>query len=202
MKHIDLNDLGLYSDVLLSRSGELVVLRFARVDDADAIQAYFRGLSTRSRYNRLLGAARELPPGQLERFIDVGKDNGFSLLATVQRDESEMVIGEARYAVDEEAGSIEIGLSVEDAMQRRGIGAALLANLECRAAALGASHLFGDTLRSNDEMLALARKVGFAFAPVPGDCKQVRFEKKNLIAKDGSCANWRFVPDGPENSRL
>jgi GNAT superfamily N-acetyltransferase len=112
----------------------------------------------------------------------------------VQREGVESIIGEARYAIDDEANSVEIGLSVDDDVQRHGIGASLLANLECRAAALGASHLFGDTLRSNDEMLALARKAGFAFAPVPGDWKQVRFEKKDLLApKDGPCASWRYL---------
>ncbi len=194
MKHIDLSDLGRYSDVVLSRSGEVVTLRFAEVADADALQSYFRGLSTRSRYNRLMGAASELPAGVLDRFIHVGENDGFSLLATIQRDGRETVIGEACYAIDAGANSVEIGLSIADTMQRQGIGAALLDNLECRAAALGADRFFGETLRSNDEMLALARKAGFAFTPVPGDWKQIRFEKTALSAPlDGACANWRFV---------
>jgi GNAT superfamily N-acetyltransferase len=194
MKHIDLNELDRYSDVLLSRRGEVIALRFAEVTDAAALQAYFRGLSTRSRYNRLMGAASELPVGLLDRFIHVGESDGFSLLATVQRDGKEAIVGEARYAIDAEADTVEIGLSIDDAMQRQGVGAALLANLECRAVALGASRIFADTLRSNDEMLALARKAGFTFAPTPGDWKQIRFEKTALsVRTSGLCANWRFV---------
>lgn len=194
MKHIDLDDLGRYSDVLLSRGGEVIRLRFAEPADAGALQSYFRGLSTQSRYNRLMGAASELPVGQLDRFIHVGEDDGFSMLATTRRDGIEVVIGEARYAVDDHDDSLEIGLSVADMMQGQGIGAALLDNLQCRAAALGADRVFGDTLRSNDAMLALARKAGFAMAPTQGDWRQIRFEKKILhTVPDRPCVSWRLA---------
>ena len=74
------------------------------------------------------------------------------------------------------------------------IGAALLRNLECRAAALGAERLFGDTLRSNDAMQGLARKSGYAFAPNPDDWKLVRFEKHvGRAPQDIPCASWRLA---------
>lgn len=194
MKHIDLNDLGKYSDVLLSRDGEVISLRFAAITDADALQSYFRGLSAQSRYNRLMGAASELPAGELDRFIHVGEDDGFSLVAIAKRDGVEVIIGEARYAIDDDNNSIEIGLSVDDTVQGQGIGAALLDNLECRAVALSADRLFGDTLRTNDAMLALARKAGFALAPTPGDWKQIRFEKKIAHAtQEMPCVSWRLA---------
>lgn len=208
MKHIDLHDLGRYSDVLLSRSGEVINLRFAEVADAGALQVYFRGLSPHSRYNRLMGAASELPAGQLDRFTHVGEGDGFTLVATTKRDGVEAIIGEARYAIDDESDSLEIGLSVDDTMQGQGIGAALLGNLACRAAALGAGRLFGDTLRSNDAMLGLARKAGFSFTPTPGDWKQIRFEKKIAFApEDIPCASWRLAAvsvsaDGQHGSSL
>jgi len=194
MNPIDLHDLRKYSDALLLRDGEIVTLRFAEITDADALQFYFRGLSAQSRYNRLMGAASELPAGQLDRFIHVGESDGFSLVATTKRDGVEVIVAEARYAVDEDSNSLEIGLSVDDVMQGQGIGAALLDNLECRAAALGAERLLGDTLRSNDAMLALARKAGFALAPTPGDWKQIRFEKKIMhTAHDLPCVSWRLA---------
>ena len=69
MKPLDLDHLQQYSDVLSSRSGDLVTVRFAEPRDAQALQDYFRSLSVRSRYNRLMGAASELPQTQLEKFI-------------------------------------------------------------------------------------------------------------------------------------
>src|SRR5438309_1950454 len=87
------------------------------------------------------------------------------------------VVGEARYAFHSELENFEFGLSIHDGWHRQGVGTAMLANMQCRAAALGALTLFGDTLRSNDAMIALARKSGFAFARHPDDWKLVRFEK-------------------------
>lgn len=194
MQRLNLDDLGQYSDVVLSRSGGAVTVRFVELADAYALQAYFRSLSVRSRYNRLMGAASELPAGQLDKFIHLGEADSFSVVATISRDGSEMIVGEARYAFDEATFSFELGLSVADSMQGQGIGGALMSNLECRAAALGAGHLFGDTLRSNEAMLALARKAGFIFAPTPGDWKQVRFEKQIDAVPAGSpCAVWRLT---------
>ena len=67
----------------------------------------------------------------------------------------ETIVGEARYAFDADTESFEFGLSIDDRWQGQGVGSALLNNLECRAAAFGATRLFGDTLRSNEAMIGL-----------------------------------------------
>ena len=191
---IDLDDLRQYQDLLRTRTGVVVSVRFAEPEDAAALQGYFRSLSVRSRYNRLMGAASELPQSQLQKFIHVGEGGSYSVIATVKVDGAETIIGEARYAFDPDSAAFEFGLSVDDRWQRQGIGAALMSNLECRAAAFGAGQLFGDTLRSNDAMLSLARTSGFHFAPTPSDWKQVRFEKQIAIAPQAiPCATWRLA---------
>jgi len=188
------DDLRQHSDVLRSRSGAPVTVRFVEPRDADALQNYFRGLTTRSRYNRFLGAMSELPASQLDRFIHVGEADQFSVVATMQVDGFETVVGEARYAFNFETSSFEFGLSIDDRWQGHGIGKALLSNLECRAAAFGAERLFGDTLRSNDSMIGLARKSGYAFKQSPGDWKLVRFEKHiDPAPQDIPCASWRLA---------
>lgn len=180
-----------HADVVTLPDGQAMTIRFAGIGDAAALQAYFRSLSPMSRYNRLMGAASELPAGQLHHFTHPGLDDGFTVIALVAHGGSEFIVGEARYAIDG-AGRFEVGLSVHDAMKRRGIGTALLADLQCRAAAHGAPTLFGDTLRSNAAMLGLARRLGARFAPTPGDWKQMRFEKAIDIARI-PCASWRLA---------
>ena len=70
----------------------------------------------------------------------------------------------------------------------------LLKNLECRAASFGAERLFGDTLRSNDAMIGLARKSGYAFTATPDDWKLVRFQKQiHVEPQDIPCASWRLA---------
>jgi len=188
------DDLRQYSDVVRAQSGEAVTVRFVEPRDAEALQSYFRSLTTRSRYNRFLGAASELPPSLLDQFIHIGEADRFSVIATLEADGHEIIVGEARYAFDPETDSIEFGLSIDDRWQGHGIGKALLRNLECRAASFGADRLFGDTLRSNEAMIGLARKSGYAFMPTPGDWKLVRFEKHiDVEPQDIPCASWRLA---------
>ena len=188
------NNLQQYSDTLHLRSGQRLTLRFVEPDDADALQGYIRGLSQSSRYRRFLGAASELPPGLLDGFTHAGEDDRFSVIAIASGDGTERVVAEARYALNADQASVEFGLSVDDRWQGHGIGGALMKNLECRARALGATRLFGDTLRSNEVMLSLARKSGFAFNVSPEDWRLVRFEKQIASeVQDIPCANWRLA---------
>ena len=193
---IRLNDLKQYSDVLLTRSGKPLTVRFVEPRDAEALQNYFRSLSVRSRYNRFFGAMSELPAAQLDRFTHPGEDDRFSVIAMMKVDGIDAIVGEARYAFNADTASFELGLSVDDRYQGQGIGPALLSNLECRAAAFSAGHIFGDTLRSNDAMISVARKAGYAFVPTPGDWKLVRFEKHAHVApRDIPCASWRLAAE-------
>ncbi|TYO66229.1 GNAT family N-acetyltransferase [Bradyrhizobium hipponense] len=194
MSLLRLQDLKQYSDTLRTRQGEALNVRFIEPRDTDELQHYFRSLSTRSRYNRFFGAISELPKGLLHDFLQVGERERFTVVATMMVDGFETIVAEARYAPHEESATLEFGLSVGDRWQRRGIATALLRNLECRAAALGAEHMFGDTLRANETMISLARKSGFAFVNHPDDWKLVRFDKEiRLAPKDIPCASWRLA---------
>ena len=194
MTALGFDDLRQHSDILRIRHGNAVTVRFVQPRDAEELQAYFRSLTVRSRYNCFLGAMSELPKTQLDHFIHAGEDDRFSVIAVMSIDGFETIVGEARYGFEVDTGSFEFGLSIDDRWQGQGIGSALLRNLECRAAAFGAKRLFGDTLRSNDVMIGLARKSGFAFANSPGDWKLVRFEKQiDVMPQDIPCASWKLA---------
>ncbi|HEX9210876.1 MAG TPA: GNAT family N-acetyltransferase [Bradyrhizobium sp.] len=194
MSTLRLEDLKQYSDTLRTRRGEALNVRFVEPRDTDELQHYFRSLTTRSRYNRFFGAISELPKGLLHDFLQVGERERFTVIATMMVDGFESIVAEARYAFHEQSATLEFGLSVDDRWQGHGIATALLRNLECRAAALGAEHIFGDTLRSNQAMISLARKSGFAFVNHPDDWKLVRFDKEITVApKDIPCASWRLA---------
>jgi hypothetical protein len=95
MTTLRLDDLKQYSDTLRSRSGEAVNVRFVEPRDAQPLQAYFRSLTARSRYNRFLGAMSELPPTLLAHFIHVGESEQFSAVATMMFDGYETTAGKA-----------------------------------------------------------------------------------------------------------
>jgi GNAT superfamily N-acetyltransferase len=194
MMKLRFDDLRQYSDTLRSRKGEAVTVRFVEPRDGEELQNYFRSLSARSRYNRFFGALGELPPQLLDRFTHISEAAGFTVVATMMVDGFETIVGEARYIFQPETERLEFGLSIDDRWQGHGIGTALLKNLECRAAALGARSLFGDTLRSNKGMMSLARKSDYRFTNHPDDWKLVRFDKEiNLAPKEIPCATWRIA---------
>lgn len=194
MSTLRLDDLKQHGDALRTRQGEALNLRFVEPRDTEELQHYFRALSTRSRYNRFFGAISELPKGLLSEFLDIGARDRFTVVATMMVDGFETIVAEARYALHAETLTLEFGLSVGDRWQGHGIATALMKNLECRAAALGAEHMFGETLRSNETMISLARKSGFAFINHPDDWKLVRFDKEIDVApKDIPCASWRLA---------
>ena len=189
-----LDELRQHTDELRLRGGQTVVVRFVEPSDAQDLQAYFRSLSVRSRYNRFQGAMSELRESELDHFIHVGERDRFSVIAVMTTDGIESIVGEARYGFETSSASFEFGVSIGDSWQGLGIGSALVRNLECRAAALGAARMFGDTLRSNEVMMGVARKAGFAFIRHPDDWKLVRFEKQiDAVPQQIPCASWRLV---------
>jgi len=190
------DDLRQHTDILRLKNGKTLMVRFVEPADAEALQAYFRALTVGSRYNRFLGAMSELPRTELDHFIHIGELDRFSVIAVMAIDGVETIVGEARYGFDVDTASLEFGVSVDDNWHGQGIGSALLRNLQCRAAALGAARMFGDTLRSNDVMIGLARKSGFAFTGHPDDWKLVRFEKAiEAVPQDIPCASWRLAAE-------
>jgi len=194
MTAITLSELPRHTDRLRLRDGKALTVRFVGADEGEALQGYFRKLSMQSRHSRFLGAMSELSASELGHFVHVGEDDRFSVVAIMMVEGRETIVGEARYGFDSANASFEFGISIDDHWQGQGIGSALLGNLECRAAALGARRMFGDTLRSNEAMIALARKSGFAFTHHPDDWKLARFEKHIDVAPaEIPCASWKLA---------
>jgi RimJ/RimL family protein N-acetyltransferase len=196
MAAISLSEHPRHTDRLRLRDGKTLIVRFVGADEGEALQHYFRQLSMQSRHSRFLGAMSELSASELGHFIHVGENDRFSVVAVMMVEGRETIVGEARYGVDSATANFEFGISIDDRWQGQGIGTVLLRNLECRAAALGSRRMFGDTLRSNEAMIALALKSGFAFTRHPDDWKLVRFEKPIDVAPaEIPCASWRLAAD-------
>jgi len=185
-----------HTDHIRLRDGSTLTVRLVAPTESETLRGYFRGLSVRSRYNRFLGGMSELPASELDHFVHAGENDRFSVIAGVMVAGRDVVVGVARYGFEAATAHFEFGISIDDRWQRRGIGSSLMANLECRAAALGVTTIFGDTLRSNEGMISLARKMGYAFARHPDDWKLVRFDKSiDPVRPNISCTSWKLVAE-------
>jgi GNAT superfamily N-acetyltransferase len=183
--------------------GERILIRAVRPQDAGALQAYFRGLSGESRYRRFLGALAELTAKQLARLTDMGGPDELALLAFAQArdtscdetwcDDTSFLVGEAVLASVPGGARSEFALSVTDAWRRKGVGAALLADLECRARIHGARYLYGDVLRTNTPMKNLARKTGFALRSTFTDARLIEIGKDLSVTLPDLPCRERFA---------
>ncbi len=170
-----------------------LALRPVRSSDGDALQTYVRGLSPQSRYNRFLGAANQLPASELARVLAANGRDTLTLLLVSTAEDRETVVGETRVALScaERAG--EFSMSIADDWQHLGVGSALLEEIERKAAADGIELLVGDTLRTNEGMIGLARGRGFRLGP-GFEPRLVRIEKRlEDVAPDLPCRKWSEI---------
>lgn len=149
-------------------------VRALRPDDAARYEAFVRGLSRETLYNRLLGAGLAVTPEGLQRLVNVDQRTHVALAAVLRERGEVRIVGVARYALEADPSLAELAVTVDDAWQGRGIGHRLLAALVRRARSAGVARLFGDCFPSNTAMLALLRDAGFVIESCPGDVHLTR----------------------------
>jgi GNAT superfamily N-acetyltransferase len=177
--------------------GERVTIRVVRPQDADALQTYFRGLSGETRYRRFLGALTELTPKQLARLMAMDGPDELALLAFTETGGTSCLVGEAVLATMPGSARSEMALSVADAWQRKGVGTALVCDLECRARMRGARYLYGDVLRTNIAMKNLARKAGFSLRSPFTDARLIEISKDLSMSTPDLPCRERFAQFHP-----
>ena len=166
-------------DVVRLANGSRVTIRPTLPQDLGLQREFFHSLSADSRYYRFMSPVNELPEAVAQRFISIDYRSHLALLAEVFEDSREIMIGEARYVIEQrDPASCEFAIAVADDWHANGIGRALLARLEREATASGIQRMFADTLYDNKAMLGLAARSGYAIRMNPGDVRLVRLEKK------------------------
>lgn len=86
------------------------------------------------------------------------------------------IVGEARFAGDEDGKAAEVAVVVDDEWQRRGIARQLLLTLHDIARADGYERLTCEIQANNDAMQALARTCGYRLTGSVGEAGGRRFE--------------------------
>jgi acetyl coenzyme A synthetase (ADP forming)-like protein len=143
------------TDVIL-RDGSTLRLSAPVVEDADALVAFFTGLSEHSLYLRFHGfpalgrklVEPVLEPDWQERGALVGSLDG-------------RVVALAEWVRLRDPRAAEVAFAVGDDFQRRGIGTRLLEQLAARAAEAGIEEFVAEVLLDNAAMLGVFREAGF-----------------------------------------
>jgi RimJ/RimL family protein N-acetyltransferase len=141
------------------RSGDAVRVRPVRPDDAPALARAYANLGEQSRYRRFFTAIPELSDHTLKAAVEVDHENHEALVATPLR--SAEILAECRFVRSpDRPDTADVGVTVIDAWQGRGLGPSLLACLSERALEVGVHYFTAEVLAENRTMLGLLPAVG------------------------------------------
>jgi len=137
------------------RSGDVVRIRQVRPGDAPALARAYANLGGQSRYRRFFTVMPELPEATLKAAVEVDHVDHEALVAVPLL--STEIVGECRFIrLPDQPGTAEVGVTVVDAWQGRGLGSALLARLSERAVEAGIEYFTAE----NRTVLALLPGLG------------------------------------------
>jgi acetyltransferase len=163
------------------KTGETVLLRPIRPEDAQAERRLITRLSPKTMYMRFHAPLRELTAERLARFTNIDYDREMAFVAIDANADSPGGEGEirgvARYTRNPDGVTAEFGIVVEDAWQGRGLGHALMEAIESCARERGLKEMIGYVLLENEEMAKLMRARMYDARRDEDDPSVVRFSK-------------------------
>ena len=145
--------------VVRLRSGDLVRVRQVRPGDAPALVRAYAHLGEQSRYRRFFTVMPELPEATVKTAVEVDHTDHEALVAVPLG--SPEIVGECRFVRRaDQPDTADLGVTVVDAWQGRGLGSVLLARLSERALDVGIEYFTAEVLAENRTALALLPALG------------------------------------------
>lgn len=144
-----------------THSGLEVLLRPVRISDEPLVKDFFYSLSDQSMYRRFMSVRKDMPHERLQEFVIIDYTREIVILASVQHEETEEIVGVGQYGIDEGSHTAEVAIAVQDAYHNQGIGTELLSYLTLLAKRQGLLGFTAEVLVENTPMLHLFEKMGF-----------------------------------------
>jgi len=152
-------------------------IRPIRPEDAELEREFVENLSDSAKRYRFMNIFRKLPPEMLAKFTQIDYDREMALIAIVIASGEEKEIGVSRYTLTADGKSCEFAIAVADNWQGKGVAHSLMDKLIEYARYRGIRLMIGEVLSDNQQMLKLARKLGFKVKHIVDDQSTVRIEK-------------------------
>jgi GNAT superfamily N-acetyltransferase len=113
-------------------------------------------------YRRFISTRADMHHDRLQQFVVIDYTKEMMILAVVEEENKEMIVGLGQYYIDEETHNAEVAFVVRDEYQGKGIGSELLSYLVYLAKKNGLHGFTAQVLMDNKPMLQLFEHTGFA----------------------------------------
>jgi len=144
-----------------TKTGLVLLMRPVRMSDERLLKDFFYDLSSDCMYHRFISTRNSMPHEQLQKFVVIDYTREMVILAIVEKDGMESIVGMAQYFIDEKTHMAEVAFVVRDDHQSRGIGLELLGYITLLAKRNGLHGFTAEVLMDNRPMLQLFEKMGF-----------------------------------------
>ena len=150
-----------YEETFAAGKGEQLVIRPVRPEDAPGLTDFFNMLSDKSRTGKLL-QSKTFDKRFVARLTQIDYDRDMVLVAMIPQQGETEVVGVARYFGDPDGIEAEILITITDAWQGRGVGAALLKLILKAARKRGIKRVWGFITPANRGIISLMERRGEA----------------------------------------
>ena len=146
---------------LIFKDGFKAHVRPIKPTDESMIRDLFYNLSDGSVYFRYFTPRKSMPHKNVREYVNIGDEDGLSVVITIGPWEDCRIIAEARYLPDRKKEFADISFVIDEDFQRRGLASFLLNYLMEIAAERGIKGFEADVLLSNTAMLKVFDKVPY-----------------------------------------
>jgi RimJ/RimL family protein N-acetyltransferase len=156
-----------YRAVERLQDGGSVTIRAIRPEDKAGLIDALERVSAESLYTRFFSGKQEFSDAEMTRMVRVDFGNVVALVAVLEDEGAERIVGGARYfrlGPADSGQSAEVAFMVDDAHQGLGIGSRLLKHLAIIARASGIDRFEAEVLPSNSAMLGVFERSGLSVA--------------------------------------
>ena len=144
-----------------TRDGTEMELRPIEDGDANLLMPFVKRLSFGTRYFRYGRGNFELREEEIQSVCHPDPERCVHLLVLMHTAVGQAVVGSGRIVFEAGAKSCELGMSVTDSWQRRGVGRRLLERLIATARDKGQTQMWARMLATNQAMTAFLLRHGF-----------------------------------------
>lgn len=147
-------------DVVL-RDGQRLHVRPIRPDDKKRLEALFYRLSPRTRYLRFGFEKTSISEEELRYYTELRPPGEYACVGTMAEGPEERIVAVGRWFLTPDGGTAEVAFVVEDNIQARGIGTALLEQLAIAATRYRLRRFVANVLPENTTMQEVFDESGF-----------------------------------------